>query len=80
MRSATSHADARSFAEENVMICVPRTAIFLGVVALGLVWSAGYANSTIKVTLLDNAIQLDASRVKAGTATFEVSNGHQPRT
>jgi uncharacterized cupredoxin-like copper-binding protein len=56
------------------MISAPRTAIFLGMVALGLVWSPGYANSTIKITLLDNAIQLDASRVKAGTITFEVSN------
>jgi uncharacterized cupredoxin-like copper-binding protein len=56
------------------MISSPRTAVCLGMAALGLVWSAAYAKETIKATLLDNAIQLDVSRVKAGTVTFEVSN------
>ena len=56
------------------MISSPRKAVCFGVAALGLVCSPGYANETIKVTLLNNAIQLDVSRVKAGTVTFEVSN------
>lgn len=56
------------------MIPSPRTAIFLGVTALGLVCSPGYAAETIKATLLKNAIQLDTSRVKAGPVTFEVNN------
>jgi uncharacterized cupredoxin-like copper-binding protein len=57
------------------MISSPRTAVCLGMAALGLVWTPGYAKETIKATLLDNAIKLDASRVKAGRVTFEVSNG-----
>lgn len=57
------------------MISSPRTAVFLGVTALGLVCSPGYAEETIKATLLkNNTIQLDTSRVKAGSVTFEVSN------
>jgi uncharacterized cupredoxin-like copper-binding protein len=56
------------------MISSPRIAAFLGVAALGLVCSPGYGKETIKATLLSNAIQLDVSRVKAGTVTFEVSN------
>jgi uncharacterized cupredoxin-like copper-binding protein len=56
------------------MIPSPRTAIFLGVTALGLVCGPGYAAETIKATLLKNAIQLDTSRVKAGPVTLEVSN------
>jgi hypothetical protein len=39
--------------------------------ALGLVWSPGYAQETIKATLLkDNTIQLDTSRVKAGSVVL----------
>lgn len=56
------------------MISSLRTAVFLGVTALGFVCSPGYAEETIKATLLKNTIQLDASRVKAGAVTFEVSN------
>lgn len=56
------------------MVSSPRVAVLLGAAALGLVCSPGYANETIKATLLNNAIQLDVSRVKAGTVTFEVSN------
>jgi uncharacterized cupredoxin-like copper-binding protein len=57
------------------MISSSRHVVVLGMVALGLVSSPGYAAETIKATLLkNNTIQLDASRVKAGTVTFEVSN------
>ncbi|RDK03509.1 hypothetical protein [Paraburkholderia lacunae] len=57
------------------MISSPRTAVFLGVTVFGLVCSPGYAEETIKATLLkNNTIQLDTSRVKAGTVTFDVSN------
>jgi len=57
------------------MIPSPRTAIFLGVTALGLVCSPGYAEETIKATLLKtNTIQLDTSQVKAGSVAFDVSN------
>ncbi|WP_341319568.1 plastocyanin/azurin family copper-binding protein [Paraburkholderia sp. IMGN_8] len=56
------------------MISSPHIAVFLGVAALGLVCSPVYAKETIKATLLSNAIQLDMSRVKAGTVMFEVSN------
>ena len=62
------------FVEENIMFSSPRTAVFLGVAALGLVCGPGYAGEMIKATVLMNAIQLDASHVKAGTVTFEVSN------
>jgi len=51
-----------------------RTAVFLGVVTLGLVCSPGYAQEMIKATVLMNTIQLDANHVKAGAVTFEVSN------
>jgi uncharacterized cupredoxin-like copper-binding protein len=57
------------------MFSSSRTAVFLGMVALGLVCGPGYAAETIKATLLkNNTIQLDTSRVKAGSVTFEVSN------
>ncbi|KAA1011348.1 hypothetical protein FVF58_15520 [Paraburkholderia panacisoli] len=57
------------------MIHNPRAAVFLGGTALSLVCSLGYAEETVKATLLkDNTIQLDASHVKAGSVTFEVSN------
>ena len=57
------------------MISSSRTVVFLGMVAFGLVCSPGYAAETIKATLLkNNTIQLDTSRVKAGSVTFEVSN------
>ncbi|MDN7183850.1 cupredoxin domain-containing protein [Caballeronia sp. SEWSISQ10-4 2] len=56
------------------MFSSPRTAVFLGVAALGLVCSPSYAEQTIKATLLMNTIQLNASDVKAGKVTFEVSN------
>jgi uncharacterized cupredoxin-like copper-binding protein len=62
------------FVEENIMFSSPRTAVFLGVAALGLVCSPGYAEQPIKATLRTNTIQLDANHVKAGTVTFEVSN------
>ena len=43
--------------------------------ALGLVCSPGYAEETIKATLLKtNTIQLDTSQVKAGSVAFDVSN------
>jgi uncharacterized cupredoxin-like copper-binding protein len=55
------------------MISSSRPVVFLGMVAL--VCSPGYAAETIKATLLkNNTIQLDTSRVKAGSVTFEVSN------
>ncbi|RDK03446.1 cupredoxin domain-containing protein [Paraburkholderia lacunae] len=56
------------------MIVSPRVAVFLAVTALCFVCSPGYAKETIRATLLNNAIQLDKNRVKAGTVTFEVSN------
>jgi hypothetical protein len=56
------------------MISSPRTAVFVGVAALGLVCIPSYAQETIKATLHKNTIQLDASRVKAGAVTFEVNN------
>ncbi|KLU24911.1 hypothetical protein EOS_17580 [Caballeronia mineralivorans PML1(12)] len=56
------------------MFSNPRTAVFLGVAALGLVCDPGYAEEMIKAKVLTNAIQLDANHVKAGTVTFEVSN------
>ncbi|MFL9896629.1 cupredoxin domain-containing protein [Paraburkholderia fungorum] len=56
------------------MFSSPRNAVFLGVAALGLVCSPSHAEQTIKATLLMNTIQLNASDVKAGTVTFEVSN------
>lgn len=57
------------------MKSIPRTAVFLGMVALGLVCSRGYAEETIRATLLkNNSIQLDTSQVKAGSVAFEVSN------
>jgi len=53
----------------------PRTAIFLTAAAFSLACSPGYAKETIKVALLkNNTIQLDASHIKAGSVTFEVSN------
>ncbi|WP_408306415.1 MULTISPECIES: cupredoxin domain-containing protein [Paraburkholderia] len=74
-RRAISHTGMLAVTvEENAMFSSPRTAVFLGVAALGLVCSPGYAVETIKATLLMNAIQLDANHVKAGTVTFEVSN------
>jgi uncharacterized cupredoxin-like copper-binding protein len=56
------------------MFSSPRTAVFLGVAALGIVCSPSYAEQTIKATLLTNTIQLNVGDVKAGTVTFEVSN------
>jgi uncharacterized cupredoxin-like copper-binding protein len=74
-RRAISHTRILAiFLEENIMFSSPRTAVFLGVVTLGLVCSRGYAEEMIKATVLMNAIQLDANHVKAGTVTFEVSN------
>jgi uncharacterized cupredoxin-like copper-binding protein len=74
-RRAISHTRILAiFVEENIMFSSPRTAVFLGVAALGLVCSPGYAEQPIKATLLTNAIQLDANHVKAGPVTFEVSN------
>ncbi|ANB77643.1 hypothetical protein AYM40_32545 [Paraburkholderia phytofirmans OLGA172] len=61
------------------MFSSQRNAVFLGVTALGLVCSPGYAGETIRATLLMNAIQLDASHVKAGTVMFEVSNAPDTR-
>jgi uncharacterized cupredoxin-like copper-binding protein len=75
VRRAISHTRILAiFVEENIMLSSTRTAAFLGVATLGLVCSPGYAAEMIKATLLTNAIQLDANRVKAGTVTFEVSN------
>lgn len=49
----------------------PHIAIIVSMAALGLVWSPGYAQETIKATLLkDNTIQLDTSRVKAGSVVL----------
>ena len=74
-RRAVNHTRILAiFVEENIMFSSPRTAVFLGVAALGLVCGPGYAGEMIKATVLMNAIQLDASHVKAGTVTFEVSN------
>ena len=57
------------------MISSSRTAIFASMAALGLIYSSAYAHETIKATILKgNTIQLDTSRVNAGTVTFEVSN------
>ncbi len=56
------------------MISSPRTVVFVGVAALGLVVSPDPAEDTIKATPLKNTIQLDANSVKAATATFEVNN------
>jgi len=56
------------------MISSPRTVVFVGVAALGLVVSPDHADDTIKATPLKNTIQLDANSVKAGTVTFEVNN------
>jgi hypothetical protein len=56
------------------MISSPRTVVFVGVAALGLVVSPDHAEDTIKATPLKNTIQLDANSVKAGTVTFEVNN------
>jgi uncharacterized cupredoxin-like copper-binding protein len=57
------------------MISTSRTASFLAAAALSLACIPGYAKETIKVTLLkNNTIQLDASHIKAGSVTFEVSN------
>lgn len=56
------------------MLSSPRTAVFLGVAALGLVCSPSHAEQTVKATLRINTIQLNANDVKAGKVTFEVSN------
>lgn len=62
-RRAISHTRILAiFVEENIMFSSPRTAVFLGVAALGLVCGAGYAEEIIKATVLMNAIQLLFSR------------------
>ncbi len=52
-----------------------RISVLVGVALLGMACRPGYAEETLKATLLkNNTIQLDTSSVKAGPVTFEVSN------
>jgi len=52
-----------------------RKALLIGGASLAIGSSASFAATTpVKVSLLDNAIQLDKASVKAGKVTFHVTN------
>jgi uncharacterized cupredoxin-like copper-binding protein len=56
------------------MVTIQRTAVSLGVAALGLICSPVYAQESVTATLNNNTIQLDTNRVKAGTVVFDARN------
>ena len=62
------------------MTSIARTAAYLCFASCSLASGISFAQPpVIKATLLDNAIQLDASTVKAGKVTFEVSNASEAK-
>ena len=62
------------------MTSIARTAAYLCFASFSLASGISFAQpAVIKATLLDNAIQLDASTVKAGKVTFEVSNASEAK-
>ncbi|MGU7774874.1 plastocyanin/azurin family copper-binding protein [Burkholderia sp. MR1-5-21] len=51
-----------------------RFAIVVNVIALGITSHAGWAQQTVKATLLPNSIDLATHDVKAGRVTLDVTN------
>lgn len=52
---------------------IRKASIILGA-AMAIISASSWAAAPIKVTLLDNALQLDTATAKAGKVTFEVTN------
>jgi len=52
----------------------PRHALLIGAASLAICAGSSIAATPVKVTLLDNAIELDKPSVKAGKVTFHVTN------
>lgn len=51
-----------------------RITIVAGAIALGMTSHAGWAQQTVKVTLLSNSIQLETHNVKTGRVKLDVKN------